>query len=454
MNFITETSKQIKVVDDVDIVVLGGSSTGVFAAVRAARLGAKVAIVERTNAFGGTGSQGMMCMWDTLYDTTFKKQIIAGLTQETLERLKRIPNAVDINEPEPDAVFRLSTIGVHRVNSEELKIELDNLIKESNVHPYLHTFYSTPYLEDGKLTAIITESKAGRCAIRAKYFIDATADGDLGIHMGMETYHNGAVQPASTACKIYGYEKLKNPDEILRKHEERIGCNIGWDTWIAGTPHVRSWYKTNVLYDCSDGEQLTAAEIEGRAQIRRMMDVLRENDPAAKDLVLLSLASMIGARETRQLRCSYQVTFEDIITGREFEDAVVYCAYPPDIHHHDKPGATFWYMDGIEEYWRFDCESEFKRWKTDASEHKTFWQLPYRAMLPKSVDNLLICGRAVDADKGAFSAIRSLICMNQTGEAAGVACYEALSSNKTVQDIDFKAMRRKMKQGGSIVFND
>jgi hypothetical protein len=75
-------------------------------------------------------------------------------------------------------------------------------------------------------------------------------------------------------------------------------------------------------------------------------------------------------------------------------------------------------------------------------------------LLPKNIDNLLICGRAIDADKGAFAAARIMVSMNQTGEAAGVAAYEALSSSKAVQDIDIKSMRQKMRQGGSIVFND
>ena len=83
----------------------------------------------------------------------------------------------------------------------------------------------------------------------------------------------------------------------------------------------------------------------------------------------------------------------------------------------------------------------------------TYWQLPYRCMLPKDIPNLLICGRAIDADKGALAAARVMISLNQTGEAAGVAAVEALSSNKSVQNIDFRSMRAKMKQGGSIVLD-
>ena len=217
---------------------------------------------------------------------------------------------------------------------------------------------------------------------------------------------------------------------------------------------MQFWAKSNVAANTADGNGLTYAEMEGRRQIREMMDILREKDPHGKELVLLALSSHIGIRETRQLRCQYQVTFDDIRYGREFDDAVVYCAYPPDIHHHDKPGATFWYLDGVQEYTVVGGEKHFERWRDDEGEYKTYWQIPYRSLVPGKFGNLLVCGRAVDADKGAFAAIRIMISMNQTGEAAGVAAYEALASSKPAWDIDIKAMRQKMKNGGSIVFND
>jgi hypothetical protein len=454
MSTITESPKSIPVIQEVDIVVAGGSCTGVFAAVRAARLGAKVAIIERTNAFGGVATTGMVCIWHSLYDTTFKKQIVAGLTNEVFERLRRIPYALDETFPAEGEPFRMSTIMNYRMNTEELKIELDKMLLEANVTPYLHTQYVAPYVENGKLTAVIIENKSGRSAIKAKYFVDATADGDLGMHMGMDVYRNEGFQPATTSGKVYGWDFLTEPNKTLHKSRDRIGCDIGWNTYVAGTENVQFWAKSNVVADCADGNGLTHAEIAARGQIREMMNILREQDPAGKKLVLLSLSSAIGVRETRQLRCTYHIEFDDIRRGKEFDDAVVYCAYPPDIHHHDKAGATYWYLDGVKEYTVVGAEKEFTRWRDDNGPYPTYWQIPYRALLPEKIDNLVICGRAIDADKGAFAATRIMISMNQTGEAAGVAAYEALSSGKPVQNIDIRSMRRKMKQGGSIVFND
>ena len=101
---------------------------------------------------------------------------------------------------------------------------------------------------------------------------------------------------------------------------------------------------------------------------------------------------------------------------------------------------------------QLDVENIVRRWREDIG--VTYWQFPYRSMLPRDIPNLLVCGRAIDADKSGFAAARVMISLNQTGEAAGVAAYEALASGKTVQGIDFASMRRKMKAGGSIVFND
>ena len=118
---------------ETDICVLGGSATGVFAAVRAARLGARVAIVEKQNGFGGVAVNSLVNVWHPLYDTQFEKKIIAGLTEETVARLQK-RDAVTIYDKN-----RSVWAGF---NSSELKIELDELVMESKIRPFLHTLFS------------------------------------------------------------------------------------------------------------------------------------------------------------------------------------------------------------------------------------------------------------------------------------------------------------------------
>ncbi len=112
---------------------------------------------------------------------------------------------------------------------------------------------------------------------------------------------------------------------------------------------------------------------------------------------------------------------------------------------------TFRYLDGFERHSTPCGEIEEIRWRTDDGPYPTYWQIPYRSILPENIPNLMVCGRCIDADKDAHGALRVMISLNQTGEAAGVACFEALTSGKSVQTIDFVAFRQKMKSGGSII---
>lgn len=448
---IREPARDIKVINDVDIVVLGGSCTGVFAAVRAARLGAKVAIVEQAGAFGGTATNSFVCIWHALTDTTYQKQIISGLTEEMIERLKAVPNGMRIRPPKENK-WRAPYYSNYIFNTEEMKIELDRMLIEAGVVPYLHTRYSAPYIEGGELKAVIVENRSGRFAIRAKFFIDATADGFLGADVGMEVYYHEGFQPATTGARVAGWEKLTKPNDTLRTDENRlrIGGRAGWDILVPGTKNVSNWCKAQFVGDCSDADILTQGEITGRAQVREMMNILRETDPCGKDLSLVALSPMIGIRETRQLRCSYQITGEDICYGKNFDDAIGYCAYPVDVHI-PQMSTTFCYLDGWEKHSTPSGEVEEVRWRTDDGPYPTYWQIPFRSILPEKIPNLMICGRCIDSDRDAHGALRVMISLNQTGEAAGVACYEALTSGKTVQTIDFASFREKMRKGGSII---
>lgn len=453
MEYLVEKAKKLPVINDVDIVVLGGGCTGAFAAIRAARLGAKVAIIERSNCFGGVATNGFVCVWHTLTDITYKKKIIGGLTQEVIDRLQRIPNGIYIKPlPDVDPIpFREPIYSINHLNTEELKIELDRMITENGVIPYLHTFYSAPYTESGKLKGVIVENNSGRAVIRGKYFIDATGDGFLGEDMGMETYNHGSFQPATTGAKVWGWNLLDHPNERMRSPENqaRIGARAGWDDLIPGTPDVFNWYKSQFAEDCSNADNLTRGEMSGRAQIREMMNILREQDPNGKKLSLIGLSSVLGIRETRQLKCSYQLTAEDLCSGRSFDDAIAYCTYPIDIHTPQAP-THLRYLDGMEQIGSPEC-IKLVRWKPEDAVPVTYWQLPYRSMLPEHIDNLLICGRAIDADKGAFGAIRVMISLNQTGEAAGVAAWVAMNSDKSVQAVDIAEVKRLMQAGGSII---
>ena len=167
---IFEPARQIPVTAEADVCVVGGGCTGVFAAIRAARLGASVILLEGQNHLGGAATSGLVNIWHTLLDMNNKEQIIAGLTDETLRRLD-LRGAVT-HTPE-------SRSGTYNFNPCELMILLDEMTAEAKIRVMFHTQYCALSHEGDEIKAVIAENKSGRQAIRAKFFVDCTGDGDL-----------------------------------------------------------------------------------------------------------------------------------------------------------------------------------------------------------------------------------------------------------------------------------
>jgi len=440
---IHEPSRSVPVFAEADVCVLGGSCTGVFAAIRAARLGAEVVLIEKQNSFGGTATNSMVNVWHSLMDTEFKRQIIAGLTLETMERLRR-RGAVDVDR------------GSHSVgcgfNSDEMKIELDEMVKEAGVKPYLHTVFSLPYVRDGQLEAVIVENKSGRGAIKAKMFVDATGDGDLCHRLGLETYTREHLQPPTTCVRLSGWDSIGGKfSKLFREHGDEFDVPLGfvWGRNVPGSD-VYMLAGTRVYgADCSNAEQLTGAEMEGRRQVRAFLNMLRKYVPDSR-VVLQALPSQIGIRETRHVKCQYQITGDDILYGRRFKDAIANGSYRVDIHHQDKPGLTFKYLDGTQVYSRPGYPHVKGRWREKIQTNPTFYQIPFRSLVPGKYGNLIAAGRMLDADLVAFSAVRVMVNMNQTGEAAGTAAYLALDGNTPIPTLNAAKVRSVLAERGSV----
>ncbi len=441
---IREPARSVPVFAEADVCVLGGSCTGVFAAIRAARLGAKVVLIEKQNSFGGTATNSMVNVWHSLMDTEFKQQIIAGLTLEVKERLKK-RGAVKSDRGS-------LSVGCG-FNSDEMKIELDEMVKEADVGPYLHTFFAAPYVRDGRLEAVIVENKSGRGAIKAKTFVDATGDGDLCHRLGLETYTRKHLQPPTTCARFSGWDSVGGKfNRLFREHGKEFDVPLGF-VWGRGVPgsDVYMLAGTRVYgADCSNAEQLTQAEMEGRRQVRAFMDMVRKYVPDSK-VVLQALPSQIGIRETRHVKCQYQITGDDVLHGRRFDDAIANGSYRVDIHHQEKPGLTFRYLDGTQSYNRPGYAPVKGRWREKTEINPTFYQIPLRSIIPRKYDNLIAAGRMLDADLVAFSAVRVMVNMNQTGEAAGTAAYLALDTNTSIPALNAAKVRNTLKKQGSII---
>ena len=448
MKQITEPVRQTPVIAEADLCVLGGSCTGVFAAVRAARRGARVVLVEKQNCFGGTATCGMVNIWHTLHDIDFTEQIIRGLTEEVIDRLRQRDAILEKSGDEQMA---------YKLNTAELKMELDRLVlTEKKIQPMIHTFYVAPILEQGVLCGVIVETKSGRKAILAKAFIDATGDGDLAAHCGVPFEIPENLQPPTTCAKIWDMPKKEtcNWQVLLQEHGKEFHYKSGYP-WFAEVPIIPNVFLcagSRVFgANCTDAEQLTAAEFEGRRQIRAMMDLLHKYGPKESKPQLIALASSIGIRETRRFRCLHTLTETEVLEGHHFHDAIANGTYRVDIHHHDRTGITFRYLDGREEFARSGFPREKRRWKPEGAEYARYYQIPYRSLVPREIPNLILAGRTLDADRGAFAAARVMVNCNQMGEAAGVAATLILEQNRSYADLDPTQIRRLLVEGGSEV---
>ena len=452
MDTVREETRDIPVVETCDVCVVGGSCTGVFAAVRAAQLGAKVCMVENNGFFGGVATAGLVNLWHSLYDTAGEQQIIAGLTLETIERLKR-RDAVIERGPSPGCHYAF--------NPNELIVELDELVTENGIRPFLHARFVEPVVEEGRMAAAIIEDKSGRRAIRASVFIDATGDGDVIARMGLPFRSLEDPQPPTTCAIIHGLGEVGKRNkgfsltEVVHdpQYPEALKSGFLWSAPVPGFPDATMVAGTRAHHaDCSDADQLTEAEIETRRQVRSMCEILRKHVPGGEHVAIAALPAYIGIRETRHATSLHQLTEQEVLSGTRFDDAIGNGTYPVDVHHSSKPGITFRRLDGSEEYVAPGQPRQTGRWLPESEEAATFYQIPYRCMVPQGAKNVLAAGRLIDTDRGAYGAIRVMVNCNQTGEAAGAAAWLALDGGCDVTHVDSARLRDTLsRQGAAIV---
>ena len=448
MKYIVEPAKKIRVCADVDLCVVGGSCTGVFAAVRAARLGLSVAIVEKHNAFGGVATSGLVNIWHSLSDVDNKEQIIGGLTYETISRLKASNNITfcpSISKAPPYFIL----------NTAELKIELDELVKENKIKPFLHTYYSGVIEEDKNVTSVIIENKDGRSAINAKFFIDATGDGDVARDLNIKSYRHGNVQPPSACFYLQGNINQSDLADIISRHGGEVDLQDDWgwscqvsnsDLTMRADSHV-----FNVM--CNSADDLTHSEMEGRRQMRALVTLLKKYGYKSENYNLIASCSQIGIRETVHYETKFKANEMDLLCGTRYDDAILNGTYRVDIHHSDDNGITFKDLTG--EMYTFYGKGSKKvegNWRKNLNldgGYAKYYQTPFDILVGEDYNNFIAVGRMLNADPAAFGALRVMVNLNQLGEAAGVAASIALNSGTPLQNIDGKEVRNLLKKGGS-----
>lgn len=409
-----------------DLIVAGGGLAGVGAAVAAAREGLKTLLIERTGSLGGALSNALVYpfMKYEMYTEDGKKRALsAGIFGEIRRRQEEIGGYSE-----------------RGVQPELFKIVLDDMVTEAGVDVLFHNQLIDVKKNGRKITAVQIAGKQGLREIEADFFIDATGDGDLMAYAGCD-YQLGResdnlCQPMTTCFRLCGvdvvkfdeerprlnelYKKLQAEGKIKNPRENILSFDgIGTDILHLNTTRV-------IKHNPVDDLERSRAEIEARKQVLEMFQFLCEYSEACKDASLISIAEEIGVRESRKLRGVHILTSDELKGCVDFEDSIALGNYDIDIHSPEGSG-TYIYVMKPEEYYR----------------------IPYRSLLPKETDNLLVAGRCLSADHMAHSAVRIMPICACLGEAAGIAASIAIHTNTNAHTLDVGALQNKLKEKGA-----
>lgn len=431
-NLFHEQPLKIPIIDDTDVIVCGGGPAGIAAALAAARTGAKVRLFEVHGCLGGVWTAGMLA-W--LFDFD-KPGITNELTKElTLRGARRGTNPKQY-------VYEI----------EEMKLLLEEKCVEAGVKFQLFTRVVAAYTDNNKrLTTIITESKSGRQAWKAKAFIDATGDGDLGALAGNGWDYGykdtGITQPMTFMSLITVKDPIELKDfisfyegdsEHRKKHtafyselnKAGITPSYGHPTLFQVRDNLLA-LMVNHEYDVKpfDAAQVTAATVSGRAEVNKVVRALRSLGGRWEGVQLVASAEQIGVREGRRLHGHYTVTESDLIQGIRHKDGIAHVTFGIDIH-----AAT---LNQNQKQTISNTSPQGLRAKP--------YDIPLRALIAKDVDGLLMAGRCISGDFIAHASYRVTGNAVAMGEAAGTLASVASLSNKLPHEVAWINLSEALK---------
>jgi len=405
-----------------DVLIVGGGTAGVATAVAAGRNGADTLLIERYGFLGGTMTAGLINPFMTFH--TGKEQIIQGVFQEIIDRLKGM-NGYDE--------------GTKAFDVEVMKIVADQMVREAGVKLMLHTCVIDAVVHENTIRGVEIHNKSGRQAVLGKVIVDATGDGDVAAMAGAPyekgRKEDGLTQPMTLNFRMGGVdiEKMPPRQEINRLFEEAKAKgevtipreNVLWfPTTRKGEIHFNTTRVVKV--DGTKAEDLTYAEVEARRQMVELVNFLKRRVSGFENAHLLMSGSQIGVRETRRIIGEYVMTEEDILEARKFTDAIARGSYPIDIHSPTGEGTVI------------------KRPPPGAS-----YDIPYRCLVPKNIDNLLVAGRCVSSTHEAQAAIRVIPIVVAMGQAAGTAAALAARLNVPPRRLDVSLLQKTLREQGA-----
>ena len=395
-----------------DVLIIGGGVGGTMAAIAAAGRGVDVTLVERGGCLGGMWTAGLVGM-------TLDAENKEGLLSEFLARVRQE------QKRKAATIFEIQ------------KYLLEEMCRENGVHICFHSQVCEVKAYDRKIQKVQVITKSGLLEFESAIVIDATGDGDVAAMAGCGFEYGRAsdkkAQPMSMIALISGIGKaarayVSYPGEPfwdarkrLKEVMDRAGvsCSIHYPSIqpLCGDLYILSANQEYGKSGCNVDE-LTEATIDARAEIYRLIRDLKLGAPEIfGELVLAATPECIGVREGRRIHGRYTITVEDVIAGKRHEDAVCRVSYWVDIHSLENDGGKGFTDEGVK---------------------AQPYDIPFRALLPRDIDNLIMAGRCISGDFYAHASYRVAGNMAPVGEAAGRMAAKALKEGKPPCQVRFE----------------
>jgi hypothetical protein len=434
--FVDEPARQTPVLREVDVVVLGGGPAGVAAAAASARAGARTVLVERYGFLGGMGTAAMVTNFCGLHANVHGEIqiVVKGVAEEILSRLERLGGLGTPHSVLGRTVAQCYDNAIYRC-------VLDDILDGSGVHLDFHALAVGIEMHDGCVSSLLIETKSGRRAIRGSVFIDCSGDADLATWAGCpyEKGNDDGFLAYPTLMFRMGHVDTQRArtegKPNIRKLMAEAEATGEWAfprraAYINPQPHDGEW-RANVTQisragrpiDGTNHDDFAFAELEGRRQIARFFSFLKAKVPGFESSYLLDIAPQVGIRETRRIVGDYQVTRDDVLACKDFDDAIGVNGWPVEKH----------LLGEVE--WTF-------------LEGRGYHQIPFRCLLPTGVENLLVAGRCLSATQDAQASLRVSGACFAMGQAAGTAAALAIRAGLRPRQVPYDALRKQLVADG------